>query len=60
MRMLNMVGNLIYVTFLSLGLIVGLTLIIILYMSILWSSLKATSGFFQNLRSRLGIGEKHE
>ena len=58
--MLTMIGDLIYVTFLSLGLIVGLTFIIILYVGILWSSLTATSYFFHNLRGRFGIGERHE
>ena len=58
--MLTLIGDLIYVTFLSLGLIVGLTLIIILYVGILWSSLTATSYFFNNLRGGFGIGGKHE
>ena len=60
MWMLTVIINLLYNVFISLGLIVGLTLIIALYLIILWSSLTATSGFFQHLRSRLGIGDGHE
>lgn len=60
MMMLTMIGDLIYVTFLSLGLIIGLTLIIILYVGILWSSLTATSYFFHDLRDRFGIGERND
>lgn len=60
MRMLTLIGNLLYVVFLSLWLILGLTLITILYMIVLWSSLTATSGFFHALRGRFGIGEHHE
>ena len=60
MRMLTLIGNLLYDVFISMLLIIGITSIVILYWGILWSSLTATSGFFHSLRGRFGIGDEYE